>query len=538
MASVTRVDAQGLTSAGRNLAGTGGHAYAPGAATGPGVDETSTAAVAHLNAVSAGLAARLNHGSALRAVGGQAVIATAAALVGLDEDNARSIAQLSSSAGSIHGLMNVPVITAPSIPDPPAIPALPSPLPGEAQSRALYGGPGSESLHGFADQWASYADHLDELTDRLHRTASSIDGSWDQGEQDAGDNVRRHGAWAAQMSRQARALAQSARTVAGHFETAKAGTPSPREYQQVRTDLNNAIHRFNASGGLDPVAAADVQSLTARFQTMQAETATAATGYAGNVQAASLDTITGDAQEAPPITHDGGAVPLDNPLESDWKPGDPRHRPYISPDGKPPKTGWWDGPEWTEIGKGSGVFVRSDEIPGAIVKNPGDLGPPIFYDGSGNAHRYVELMPDSGVWVPDTEFPDATIQSPGELGPWNHSEYIPGSGIWMPNDDLAREPLAPPSAGPPATVPQSAMVPTGEGATPVRSADVPNLAAPPGTSTTQAAAFGTERVNASSDPYWDWLHEFRDGSEVEVPIDPGGAAAGPNAGPRIPDSLI
>lgn len=534
MAAVTRLDSHGLISAGQDLAGTGGHTYTPATASGPGVDETSTAAAAHLNAVSAGLAARLNHGSALRAAGGRAVMATAAALVGLDEDNARSIANFSTSPGSISGLLPTPTIPAPTIPEPPAIPAVPSPLPGEAQSRALYGGPGSSGLHAFADQWTRYAAQLDELSGTLHGAAGGIDASWDRGEQNAGNNVRRHGDWATHMSRQARGLARTARTIAGHFETAKASTPSPQEFQQVRTDLNNAIQRFNASRGLDPVAASDVQTLTAKWQTMQTETTTAAGGYAGNVQTASLDTITGGAGEAPPITHDGDAVPLD----STWKPGDPRHNPYISPDGKPPKTGWWEGPKWTEIGPGSGIFVRSDEIPGAIVKAPGELGPPGFYDGSGNAHEYIELMPGSGVWVPDTEFPDAQFRSPGELGPWNGSEYIPGSGIWLPSDDLTREPLAPPPTGPPPTLPQSAMLPGGGGANPAHFADVQNLAAPPGASTTQAASFGTERLSAGSDPYWDWLHDFRDGSEVEVPVDPGGAAAGPGAGPRIPDSLI
>lgn len=533
MASVTRLHAQGLTAAGRELAGTGAHTYTPAIATAPGLDGTSAAAAAHLNAVSAGLAARLNHASALRAVGGRAVTATAAALVGVDEDNARAIATASTAAGSISGLMSTPSIPAPALPDPPAIPAV-APLPGEEQSRALYGGPGSSGLHTFADQWTRYADHLDELAGTLHGAARGVDESWDEGRQNAGNRVRRHGEWTTRMSTAARAVARTAREVAQHFDTAKANTPSPQEYQQVRTDLNNAIQRLNASGGLDPVAAADVQTLSAKFATMQTDTAASAAGFLGNVQAASMTSMPGGAKEAPPITHDGDTVPLD----THWDKDDPRHLPYISPDGEPPKTGWWEGPEWTEVGPGSGIFVRTDEIPGVVVKPPGELGPPGFYDGSGNGHSYIELMPGSGVWVPDTEFPDATYTTPGsgELGPWNGREYIPGSGIWLPKDDLIREPLAPYPTGPAPTVPQSAMLPGG--AAPAQLADLSSAAPPQGAQAQAADFLSGERITASSDPYWDWLHDFRDGSEVEVPIDPGGAAAGPGAGPRIPDSLI
>lgn len=47
-----------------------------------------------------------------------------------------------------------------------------------------------------------------------------------------------------------------------------------------------------------------------------------------------------------------------------------------------------------------------------------------------------------------------------------------------------------------------------------------------------------QQFEASSDPYWDWLHDFRDGSEPLEPVDPGGAAAGPGAGPAIPPSIL
>lgn len=130
----------------------------------------------------------------------------------------------------------------------------------------------------------------------------------------------------------------------------------------------------------------------------------------------------------------------------DWKPGDHRHMPWVvGPDGpKPPAHP--GAPRWIEIGPGSGKFVRAEEIPGAVVKTPGELGPPPFYDHVGDEHGYVELVPHSGVWVPDTVFPDAHFSPPGKpgvFGPPGTVEYLPGSGIWVPRDSLVPEPFAP-----------------------------------------------------------------------------------------------
>jgi hypothetical protein len=44
--------------------------------------------------------------------------------------------------------------------------------------------------------------------------------------------------------------------------------------------------------------------------------------------------------------------------------------------------------------------------------------------------------------------------------------------------------------------------------------------------------------NAGGDPSFDWMHDFRDGSEPPEPIGPAGAAPGPNAGPAVPAELI
>lgn len=145
------------------------------------------------------------------------------------------------------------------------------------------------------------------------------------------------------------------------------------------------------------------------------------------------------------------AIPLgkDSPQDSGkpgWVVGDPRHVPWVAGPGGPNPPGPPDGPRWIEIGPGSGTFVRADEIPGVVIKRPGELAPSPGYDNSGNPYTWIELAPHSGVFAPSTDFPDARLMGPNSLGPPGASEYLPGSGIWVPHDSLIPEPLRPPAA--------------------------------------------------------------------------------------------
>jgi hypothetical protein len=441
---VVEVNPEGLTSAATQLSGTS-QAYSPAVAVPPGADLTSVSAVGRLNAASAGLAARLNHASVLRELGGQAVANTASTLARQDETNAQTITTGAPAGGLAGGLMSVPHVPAPTVPDLPQIPAALAPLPGEAHAQALYGGPGSTSVYQFAEQWSRGADQLSQLADTLTTTVQSINENWDHGQQQAGANTLRHGSWAAAMSQQAHTLAGYARTVAEGFDTAKANTPSPQEFAHTRAQLQDAMQRFAASKGAN---AAEVQQLTQRYASQQAEATDAVTGYHGRVTGASF-TI-GRAKDAPPIT--GGGAPRDSPFagangdgeikQAGWKVGDKRHYPYMAGPGGLGPAQPAGGPPWIEIGPGSGNFVRSDELPGVQVLKPGGLGPAPFYE-HGNEVPYIELGPNTGVWVPQTDFPSAQILTPGSMGPYGYEEYLPGSGIWVWEKDLIPEPYNP-----------------------------------------------------------------------------------------------
>jgi hypothetical protein len=157
----------------------------------------------------------------------------------------------------------------------------------------------------------------------------------------------------------------------------------------------------------------------------------------------------GAAKDAPP---GDGAEPLK------WKPGDKRHRPYITgPDGLGPPNPP-DAPPYVHI-PGTNAFVRSDELPGLVIQDPSLPGPATRYDGHGNPDPYISLGPNTGAWVPKSEFPGAKFYPPDcttELPPYGYEEWLPHSGIFMWHGDLVNDPYPPrgPSQQPAPTYPQ------------------------------------------------------------------------------------
>ena len=81
-------------------------------------------------------------------------------------------------------------------------------MPGEAHARALYGGPGTQSLYAFADHWSSMSGQLRELSATVSSAAHAIDDGWEDGTQQAGANTRNHAQWVSDMADHANAMAR------------------------------------------------------------------------------------------------------------------------------------------------------------------------------------------------------------------------------------------------------------------------------------------------------------------------------------------
>ncbi|WP_343709328.1 hypothetical protein [Mycobacterium sp.] len=224
----------------------------------------------------------------------------------------------------------------------------------------------------------------------------------------------------------------------GTMVAAQGRTGSGAILAQARTFARSAAPLGNTAAGAQLVVATMDQHVQA-MQTQLQQTTTANQAVTSQLReaAAGYHSLAGGEKDAP-------ATPLDSKM---WKPGDPRHQPYIAgPGGLRPPNPIDSGPGWLEIGPGSGNFVRADELPGMKVGGPGMPGPPPFYDKVGNEHSWLELGPKTGVWAPDTDFPNAKIVAPGSgPPPYGYQEYLPGSGIFLPNRDLIPEPLMPSS---------------------------------------------------------------------------------------------
>jgi len=440
------LDATGLTAAAGQLSGSAG-LHTPAVAEPPGLYLTSVSAVAQINAASSALATLLNHGSALREVGGLAVAGTALMLQGQDDANASSILNGGSGSGPATSAPTIPSIPHPDVPAIPSVPTAPAPLPGEAHAQALYGGPGSSSLHQFADHWANHAQQLRGQAQTIINAGHAIDASWDDGHQRAGANTREHAAWLDSMGDEAEKLSRHARTVAQGFDTAKANTPSPHEFAQAHQDLQAAMQRFAATKGAN---AAEVQMRTQDIAHKQTQATTAMADYHTQVAEGSLSSAAQTLKTAPPIARGGssGAAPDGSNTPGvqavDYKPGDEHHyAPIIrGPNGLGPAP-TPDGPKWVELGRGSGNWVRQDELPGLQLREPGALGPAPLTDSHGNSVPWVELGKGSGAWVPQSDFPKAQFLPPDALGQYGYEEYLPHTGIWLPSKDLKVDPFDP-----------------------------------------------------------------------------------------------
>lgn len=339
-----RVDTAALTTAAGQLSASS-QSHTPMVAQPPGVDATSVAAVAQINAGSAALAALLDHGSALRSVGGLAVANTAAFLESQDEANASAIAGGNSPA-SAGGVASLPMITTPQVPTIPPMPAAVPAMPGEAHAQALYGGPGTQSLYAFADHWSSMSTQLHEQSATVASTAHAIDNNWEDGTQQAGANTRKHAQWVSDMADHANDIARHARDVAAGFDVAKANTPSPDEFARSRESLAAAMRRFAVSRGAN---AAEVQQWTQDLATKQAQATSSAMDYHADVTAATWHSTSSTVKTAPAIATGGGPddtivgphvgphvqlVDNDNGVKF---PGDPGKAPQIGPFPVPPE---------------------------------------------------------------------------------------------------------------------------------------------------------------------------------------------------------
>jgi hypothetical protein len=238
--------------------------------------------------------------------------------------------------------------------------------------------------------------------------------------------------------------------VAGTYEelAARAALISPQAAAEVQriAETHGPMGYPAAVGIATGLANAEgpLQAKVADFQTYSQRFTEHAATYTNQDAEGAQRMRSADFKTDTPRAPGGGSV---TPMG--WKPGDPLHRPYVAGPGGLGPSNVPGQPPWVEIGQNSGNFVRSDELPGMKVLEPGALGPATVFDKSGNPVPFIQLGPNSGVWVPQSDFPGAKFYPPGSnaLPPYGWDEYLPGSGIFLPHGGLVPEPLQPGSGG-------------------------------------------------------------------------------------------
>jgi hypothetical protein len=289
------VDSLGLATSGIGLIGEQAP-LAPTAVTPPSDDPISAYAAAVLSTQWLRLSLVASHGSLQKAVGGMAVLSTGAGFEAQDKLNVGLFDQLGELASELASMASG--VGSPSLPDLLAIPSAPPPpvMPPQVFSELLFAGPGSSVLRQQADLLRGQAGAQRADADQATAAGSQINSAWDDGgQQQAGANTTKWGAWKHDSVDDMDTLATSLDSFADANDRARQDTPSPDQYQRAFAQLSAAMQSGN------PVAAAQA---AAHISELNAKGGEAMTAYYNDVIALTTALNT-TLKTAPPIAGGG-----------------------------------------------------------------------------------------------------------------------------------------------------------------------------------------------------------------------------------------
>lgn len=324
-----RWDTEGLAADGAAL-GASASLSGPPVAEPPGADTTSVSSTEQLNAHATALSAHLAHAGLLRVHGGIVTQNVAAQFIETDAQYASFLADPQSAAPPPAATpVSIPAPQLPEIPVIPAAAALP-PLPGEAFARALYNGPGAQSLHDAANFWRSQAGHIEQQAHQTRQLGDNVDEHWRNDNPKAATNIRAHAAWLDDQAERARGLAGAYEQAGQHYSDHRSQTNSPQEFDTVRNQRNRAI-QLNSTGAYT----GKILELENQMATMQSSATQQATSYHGLVNA-TTGVITPPPVPAPPIAGSTSAAPNSPVKQGAGQDLKPQQAP--NPAGGKPKT--------------------------------------------------------------------------------------------------------------------------------------------------------------------------------------------------------
>ncbi len=323
----------------------------------PAHDATSVAMAALLNHHDATVSALLDHAALHREAGGIAVAGSGRMLADADHGNAVAISSVIGDGTAPSPVpmapTDVPMIAAPILPSAPGgLPTAPPPMTGEQIAQHVHGGPGADSVRALANRWrSSVAPAVSKTADDTYSYAAGIDEHWqDDGTQRAGSNTVDHANWlSASMRDHVIALADHADEYASHVDALRNATPTPEEFTELHTQVNNALATFRASGGLN---SAPLVAATSNLAEKQGQAIDAYTTYAAATTSTAGSAPT-PPPPAPPIVR-GGQMHALQPPKSPAEPKDSKDDKQVSSAGK-------------EHGKGAGGENPLPDEPGRAL---------------------------------------------------------------------------------------------------------------------------------------------------------------------------
>lgn len=330
MAGEVHADFGGLAGEASALQASAAPSASPTGVIGPGLDSVSMAMAVHVNALAQSLDAHLAAASAQRQAAATVTTATVATFEAADAANSSQMLAVASGGTSapLPGALPPPSPAAglPTVPaglgavPPPSVGAVEL---GEAFSTAIHSGPGPASLQAAAATWRARSGVESQKADQVQQAGSSIRSDWKQGSggNTAADAIDEHAKWSHEAVTHAAGIAKLADNYAQAFTDARARTPTPAEFADLRNKLAKA-QALQAQYG--PRYTPMVLEISQAIVDKQGEASGAASWFQQALQSAATD-VGKTLSAAPNIVKPGGTGK--GPLSGDDKGKQAGHKP-------------------------------------------------------------------------------------------------------------------------------------------------------------------------------------------------------------------
>ncbi|MDO2986839.1 PPE domain-containing protein [Mycobacteroides abscessus subsp. abscessus] len=266
-----------------------------------GVDETSLARAAELNARAAKLTLAIDAASLVLAGGATEIANTAASFMAQEGNNLAAFASVNpenaglAAAAAGAGAAEEAAAQMPAFPAPPAIPdmsipslpALPSAKDAEWHSRLINGGSGPAPLEEAAHHWNNTGRQLAEAVDVVDVARQGIQAGWQSDHSDSSHRaLTRFSSYLNDLSKSATALGNDYQTHAASFRKVRDRVPTPDQASGAKDEWVQAVDENMRNGGL---STGRVFAASNEITKQNEDTSTAVAGYSSEIPSSGSD---------------------------------------------------------------------------------------------------------------------------------------------------------------------------------------------------------------------------------------------------------